>query len=404
MIDRTERGYCKLSKKFMFSPFKKWCSDLISNSNIDNSETWWNSILITPNISINDFYDKEIIELKCFITPNISINDFYDKEIIELKCLIHQSLDCYSNIMEFLAKVGYRKANELWEKYIKNIESHSITKFYFWLELIKFHYILGIQPTYYIERMKNEKIQNNKDIADLFTRVYILELFRKESWVEKISNDELFKWNDSFSALVNKAFQNYINSINKNINEAIKKQISNELIKFDEEFIRIKEKTISRMSEIAYSLLIIFPDFLRKQALVKLGIDNKKADDIDLAIRYMYNRHPFYEKFSDANKREFEKLQNNKNHIKSDKEFNKLIDRMENEKTNYTGWVKDFERYVEKQKIEKTKEEAKKCFFEETDFFKGCSKQLNILGYKNKYELYTDLRKISNSFYIPISY
>ena len=384
LIERPTRGYCRISTKFMFEPFKKWCSNFINECPIDKSATWWNSILFFPNISIEEFEDDEVIELKG---------------------LLHQARNCYSDVNDFLGKVGYRKANYIWQQFLDDADISDVTKFYFWLKLIEFHYLTEFRPIFHMKRVQHKREVSGMKLNDIKISIDLFKTLRYEDWVEKFATSEKFAWDDSFRDIVYEAFVKFVKIKYSNLDiKKVKKQFDNDLNRYNTKFDEIKNRSLVEMAKIGYAMMILIPDFIRHQALEKLGMPQNDAMNIDKAIRYMYNQHPYIEKFWSATGKTIEKQGKEFLNIK-DKEMELLSNKIFDESTIAGKAVKLFDKYCneirEKEKIDKEKKSI--TILEKIDFFQDFESNLKDLGYTSRHELYEELRDFANFYSCPIT-
>lgn len=360
-IERPKRGYCRLSEKFISNPFNNWIKDFISECKLENSATWWNSYLFMPKININELEDEEIIELKC---------------------LLHKTLDSYSRINDFLGKFGYKKANKLWEEYLENCNCSNFTKFRFWLYLIEKNFITSIQFYRVFHKYKNKSNSQKEKLSmkDVFFDISLLTELRYSSYVDTFLKDEdIDNWQESFSKIFEIAFVNYIKSnINKKKISFVKEKYFTEYNENINDLHNVLIKTIKVIGGTGYSMLVFFPDFLVHQVFENLGMQKKQSTDLEKAVKYNYNRHPFVEKFFKSSDNQFKKLLI-KEKLNPDIDID-IIKNTKNQKDKDTGIV---------------------SFFKETKFFNELEYKLIELGFNDLDEFFSALNSHPDFSPIP---
>lgn len=370
-IERPKRGYCRISKNFISNPFKNWIKNSILECPLESSATWWNSYLFFPKLKINEFSYKEIIELKC---------------------LLHQSLDSHSKINDFLGKIGHKKANAIWVSFIDSLECSDVSKFRFWLYTVENDFITSFSAGYYYLRKKKgiyRKRENELLYNDLLMKLEWLETLKYESYADKLLKDKEFaEWNSRFRYIVEKAFVNYVKKIKpKSSIQKIKKQYIKEYNMYIDEVHQIYNKMLLKYCETGFSTLVLFPDFIVHQALEHYGMSKKESIDLENAIKYNYQRHPFIEKFCKATANNIKKIKS-----EIDNSYNKNQPKV----YNFKNILK---KYYEKEKSERKIETT--YFLKTIEFFKGFENDLFELGINNLDDLYTDLESISGIYTIP---
>lgn len=302
-----------------------------------------------------------------------------------------------------MARIGFKKANDIWENFISKIETSNVTKFYYWLKLVEYHYNKNLPKIlYYLRTMSNDKENiTDEEIRNSILGLDTLDKLRRGSYQkleEYIDKYNFYEWIRKFNTIVNKAFFKYIKKRfpSKDIKN-IKQRFEREREKYDYDFDNIKRKTLIVTAEIEYSIMTIFPDFLKCSSLEKLGFPKNKSLDVEKAIGYLQNRHPFNEKAFVA-PINLARKKNSKN-----KKIQKiLIDMIDNKRDPIETLNKldhIYEKETKQEEIEKNKDYP--SFFEKEDFFKDFEKQLKNLGIKNKAELYKDMRFQANLFKMP---
>ena len=129
----------------------------------------------------------------------------------------------------------------------------------------------------------------------------------------------------------------------------IEQRFERERKKYDDDFDNIKRKTLIITAEIEYSIMTIFPDFLKYPSLEKLGASHNKALVIEEAIGYLQNRHPFNEKAFLALSRLI------RNKTPENKRFEKIIKDTLDNKLDFNEIFGDIEEIKVKKEIEKQK-------------------------------------------------
>ncbi len=366
-IERPKRGYCKISDKYVSNPLKNWVNNFISECKLENSATWRNSYLFFPKIDINEFNDDEIIELKC---------------------LLHKSIESYSNMISLLAKFGYRKANNLWREYLNDCNCSDFTKFRFWLHLIENTFLTSRQS---LDFFKKSKSNSKSKYKDMFSRLEVLVLTEHYSWLDVYLEQGLKEWQEKIRKIFEIAFVNYIKRVKpKKEIPVIRKRYSKEYDENIDDCNNVSKGILKIIGNTGYSMLLFFPDSLVHQTFENLGFNKEHSVNLEKAIKYIYNRHPFRKKFFESSINEAEKIRSD-----FDLDFdNEAEEIFKNENIDDNEKVKQaFEYYhneiSKREKEDKNKDNRTVSFFKENNFFDDLEEQIIKLGFDNIEEFYS---------------
>jgi len=189
-----------------------------------------NSLKIIDKLEPLRIYYKHFIEtssekniFNCrnlfLFNKKISQKELKEHEKVEIHKSMSKLQEEYFKFCNCIWSIGLRKAGELWDEFIKNNKMNHKNKMYFWLEVIRIHYLATDRPNfisrnYYYYR--NEKIFpiSNVNINDLklhqYEKTYLpwsvkfTKLIRKAS--KRYYDDKTTKFYKKFMDLCNKTF------------------------------------------------------------------------------------------------------------------------------------------------------------------------------------------------------
>jgi len=131
----------------------------------------------------------------------LSQKDLKKHEEVEIHKSINKLQEEYFKFCNCIWSIGLRKAGELWDEFIRKNKIDDNIKMYFWLEIIRIHYLATDRPHlisgnyyYYYYRKENIYPISKVNINDLKIHQY-----------EKTS----FPWSEKFTRLIRKASKRY---------------------------------------------------------------------------------------------------------------------------------------------------------------------------------------------------
>lgn len=427
ILRRERRGEYIITDSYKIEPLKLWHKEVIMNCPVEN-------ILPKNNIT--------------FFLYGLSLNDLSDEDIEKLR-ENKIKLDRYLLKIEYdvLKEAGYRKANEIWKKFINDVRCPPIGKFILWLLLIRNELEHSTKSRYFhtirehrLEKIKQEffdNYPNNIKGEEKAILNYIKNYWKKISAVDKklkadFMNGAIWKWNDKFIALYTIAYHVYLRKKYPDIDNKIGKAFNQKL-----RIIQNKHyKLISQINDIILNsrlfLAVAKPLFLISEDIQEgYKIETNQANEIINAEQYVYEKHPLtirekiidlgedYRNSEKAGNHLFKKMikwELNRNREELDK-FQRERQRIKKSSSKYPSTLENVEKKIEELKSRKArlneiakekgieltpkKTKEKNNFFRENNFLDGFENKIKELEC-TKEELYEELDKYANIFDIPI--
>lgn len=205
-----KRNEYNLSAFFKFEPIMLWHKDYIDSIPPQQIILGENSAIFLKNLSRDNIDGSE--------------NKNIRKSIQDLK-------ESYFKFCQSLWKIGLRLANEIWIEFIKNMDASNETKIYYWLEMLRVHF-LATDRCFFIGKgdRRYRKGMIHPIVLDLYSSLKFNEF--KHSHVP---------WSIEFTKLIRKGVkevnQNEILHFRRQFNKVCKESLETRIKK--EDFITI---------------------------------------------------------------------------------------------------------------------------------------------------------------------
>lgn len=382
-IDRPH-GIVRLKKQKKIEPLKKWHSDFINKCFSDNVWKFYDCFVYHPEISPSDIKNEDLWSLDDICDFRDICSRFHpDYSHKEKKSNV--SMNPAYDLRMLFDRIGLKKGNIKWKEYIKTHNVKPVTELYLYLELIQFHYKLTPQaqkrmqdvrnfqmkPIYIsslkeIDKLVQQQRQGEtglKNVNKIVTEIRsLLNLLDSE-----VTTEEFQSFESRFSTVFQNAFFRFIKE--RNIKYTKVDYIDDfDIVKKDFDFF-LQDSALRRV-EMGHFFVVMQPATVRHGDLPWFHSDE---DEKGIEAITQANDVNFSPIFADRLEKDRKKLQN---------KAKKLM----------KGSFNDVEHVQNIKPL---------SFFEEYDFFKGFDKELNLLGYDDRHQLYKELHDVAIAFYVP---
>ncbi len=281
-------SYYRPSQQFKLEPLKLWQEQTIMNTPTNHVLPIGNNTLYLLGLTNKDFSDDEIIKLS--------------KKINEITAI-------YSSIeFDIFKKVGEKKANKIWERFIDKLDVSPIVKFIFWLILIRDYIgeikLLSIIRKHHLSVIKKEFYDNwNKIIKknkDEFIKESMTELKKinsiDDNIMKELNNGAIFERIEHFHKFYDLSINTFFKKKFTNI-ESKNKKINTQINKYTKKYECVFKEIVNLLLDanfyisVNHNFGISYYDFI-----YGYGLNRKKTKEILDAISYGYHKHPFSKK------------------------------------------------------------------------------------------------------------